>query len=59
MAIFSSIFKSFEFSVAVIAYAGQLIFLASDKYDAKSDSKFSAFKVITNDGALVSFRASL
>ena len=44
MATFSSVFKSLEFSVAVIVYEGQLIFLASDKYDAKSDSKFSAFK---------------
>ena len=59
MATFSSVFKSLEFSVAVIVYAGQFSFLASDKYDAKSDSKFSAFKVITNDGTLVSFRASL
>ena len=59
MAIFCSVFKSLEFSVVVIVYPGQLNFLASDKYDAKSDSKFSAFKVITNDGVLVPFRASL
>ena len=59
MAIFCSAFKSLEFSVEVIVYAGRRTFLASEKYDSKSDSKFSAFKVITNEGALVSFRASL
>ena len=59
MAIFCSVLKSLEFSVAVIVYAGKLTFLASERYDVKSASGFSALKVITNDGAVVSARASL
>ena len=59
MAIFCSVLKSLEFSVVVIVYAGQLTFLASERYDVKSVSTFSALKVMTKDGALVSLRASL
>ena len=59
MAIFRSLFRSLEFSEVFIVHSGQCIFLASDRYDVKSASGFSAFKVITNDGAFVSLLASL
>ena len=42
-----------------IVHSGHCIFLASDRYDVKSASGFSALKVITNDGAVVSLLASL
>ena len=59
MAIFRSLFRSLEFSVIFIVLSGQCIFLASDRYDVKSASGFSALNVITNDEAVVSLLVSL
>ena len=42
-----------------IVLSGQCIFLASDRYDVKSASGFSALNVITNDEAVVSLLVSL